>query len=62
MGVAFIYTNKESISIGMGALLDPMIRNNWTPNDLLENLKSKPYVKRLLQGGENQGIFGSPHS
>jgi len=54
MGVGFIYTNKESISIGVGTTLEPMIRNNWTPNDLLENLKSKPYVKRLLQGGETK--------
>jgi len=54
MGVGFIYTNKESISIGVGAILQPLIRNNWTPNDLLENLKSKPYVKRLLQGGETK--------
>lgn len=54
MGVGFIYTNKESISIGVGTILQPLIRNNWTPNDLLENLKSKPYVKRLLQGGETK--------
>ncbi|MDR3601185.1 MAG: FAD-dependent oxidoreductase [Desulfosporosinus sp.] len=54
MGVGFIYTNKDSISIGVGAILEPMIRNNWTPNDLLENLKAKPYVKRLLQGGETK--------
>jgi electron transfer flavoprotein-quinone oxidoreductase len=54
MGVGFIYTNKESISIGVGTTLEPMIRNSWTPNDLLENLKSKPYVKRLLQGGETK--------
>ncbi len=54
MGVGFIYTNKESLSIGVGAILQPLIRNNWTPNDLLENLKSKPYVKRLLQGGETK--------
>jgi electron transfer flavoprotein-quinone oxidoreductase len=54
MGVGFIYTNKDSISIGVGAILEPLIRENWTPNDLLENLKSKPYVKRLLQGGETK--------
>lgn len=54
MGVGFIYTNKESISIGVGAILQQLIRNNWTPNDLLENMKSKPYVKRLLQGGETK--------
>ena len=54
MGVAFIYTNKDSLSIGVGALLKPLIREHWTPNDLLENLKSKPYIKRLLQGGETK--------
>lgn len=54
MGVGFIYTNKESISIGVGTILQQLIRNNWTPNDLLENMKSKPYVKRLLQGGETK--------
>ncbi len=31
-----------------------MIQHHWTPNDLIENLKSKPYVKRLLQGGETK--------
>lgn len=54
MGTAFIYTNKESLSIGVGALLEPLIRTKWTPNDLLEALKAKPYVKRLLQGGETK--------
>ncbi|MHB8124887.1 MAG: FAD-dependent oxidoreductase [Desulfitobacteriaceae bacterium] len=54
MGTAFIYTNKESISIGVGTVLEPMIHQKWTPNDLLENLKSKPYVKRLIQGGETK--------
>ncbi|MDQ7094907.1 FAD-dependent oxidoreductase [Desulfosporosinus sp. PR] len=54
MGVGFIYTNKDSISIGVGAILDRLIQEQWTPNDLLENLKAKPYVKRLLQGGETK--------
>lgn len=54
MGVGFIYTNKESISIGVGANLAPLISQRWTPNNLLDNLKSKPYVKRLLQGGETK--------
>jgi len=54
MGVGFIYTNKESISLGVGAILEPLIRNHWTPNDLIENMKSKPYVKRLIRGGETK--------
>ena len=52
MGTAFIYTNKDSISIGVGVLLQSLVRTKWTPNDLLEALKAKPYIKRLLQGGE----------
>ncbi|RNC29829.1 MAG: Electron transfer flavoprotein-ubiquinone oxidoreductase [Candidatus Dichloromethanomonas elyunquensis] len=54
MGTGFIYTNKESISIGVGTLLQPLIQQKWTPNDLLEHFKAKPYVKRLLQGGETK--------
>lgn len=54
VGTAFVYTNKNSLSVGVGALLEPLIRNKWTPNDLLEALKAKPYVKRLIQGGETK--------
>lgn len=54
MGNAFIYTNKDSLSIGLGVMLDAMIQTRWTPNDLLESFKAKPYVKRLLQGGETK--------
>jgi len=52
MGTAFIYTNKNSISIGVGSIIGAMAKKGWSPNDLLENLKAKPYVKRLIQGGE----------
>lgn len=54
LGTAFIYTNKDSLSIGVGVILSQLMEKNWTPNDLLENLKAKPYVKRLLQGGETK--------
>jgi electron transfer flavoprotein-quinone oxidoreductase len=52
LGTAFIYTNKDSISIGVGVLLQSLVRTQWTPNDLLDAVKAKPYIKRLLQGGE----------
>ncbi len=54
LGTAFIYTNKSTLSVGVGALLEPLIRNKWTPNDLLDALKDKPYIKRLIQGGETK--------
>lgn len=52
VGTAFIYTNKESLSVGVGVLIKDLARNKWTPNDLIDAFKAKPYVKRLLQGGE----------
>lgn len=54
LGTAFVYTNKDTLSIGVGALLEPLIKKQWTPNDLLESLKAKPYIKRLIQGGETK--------
>lgn len=54
LGTAFIYTNQDSLSIGVGALIKPLAKTKWTPNDLLEDLKAKPYVRRLLQGGETK--------
>lgn len=54
LGTAFIYTNKDSISIGVGVILNQLMETKWTPNDLIENLKAKPYIKRLLQGGETK--------
>lgn len=58
VGTAFIYTNRESISIGVGALMSHMINKKINPNDLLENLKAHPAVKPLIQGGEIKEYLG----
>ncbi|MBE3572702.1 MAG: FAD-dependent monooxygenase [Moorella humiferrea] len=52
MGTAFIYTNKDSLSVGVGVLLSSLIRRRLNPNDLLEHLKNHPMIRRLLSGGE----------
>ncbi|SKA07755.1 FAD-dependent oxidoreductase [Selenihalanaerobacter shriftii] len=54
MGTAFIYTNKKSLSIGVGAILSDMVDAEMNPNDLLEELKSHPAVQRLIKGGETK--------
>ena len=54
VGTAFIYTNKESISIGVGALMSQMLERHINPNELLEHVKNHPMVRRLLAGGETQ--------
>src|SRR5574340_932289 len=42
VGTGFIYTNKESLSVGCGALLSQLVERGKTPNDLLEHMKAHP--------------------
>jgi electron transfer flavoprotein-quinone oxidoreductase len=59
-GFMFIYTNKDTLSVGGGALLSEMadIRlsreelANRSPNALMNHFKGHPAIKPLLQGGE----------
>ena len=43
-GYGFIYTNKESLSVGIGALIAHFARTRITPWDLLEGFKTHPLV------------------
>jgi len=52
MGRGFLYTNQESISIGIGALVSDFLDGDDTPNSLLEKFKNHPSVKSLLEGSE----------
>jgi electron transfer flavoprotein-quinone oxidoreductase len=52
LGYGFIYTNKESISIGTGALLEDLITSGRNVNDMLDRFKKHPAIAPLLQGGE----------
>lgn len=52
LGTSFIYTNKESISIGVGTLLSGLMKNQMRPHELLETLKQHPMVRKLIEGGE----------
>jgi electron transfer flavoprotein-quinone oxidoreductase len=54
LGTAFIYTNKESINIGVGTMLSGMIREKLRPHDLLDQLKQHPLIRPLIKGGEPQ--------
>ena len=51
-GLGFIYTNKESISIGIGCLVSDFAETGATPYGLLEAFKNHPSVKPLLAGSE----------
>lgn len=53
-GTAFLYTNKDSISLGIGCMLSDMKAQNTTPAELLEKLKQHPSVAPLIAGGETR--------
>ena len=52
MGTGFLYTNKESLAIGVGCMLSDFKEQKTTPYALLEQMKNHPSIKPLLAGGE----------
>jgi len=51
-GFMFIYTNRDTLSVGGGALLSEFNQTLRTPNDLMEHFKKHPAIKPLLRGAE----------
>jgi len=70
VGTAWIYTNKDSLSIGVGVLISDLVKRGLKPNDMLEHFKAHPMVAPLLEGGETReylahlipegGLYGLP--
>ena len=53
IGTAFLYTNRESISIGIGCLVSDLSRvGKDSPYQLLDRLKAHPSIRGLLEGSE----------
>ena len=52
VALGFIYTNKDSLSIGVGAMLSDLVEACASPNDLMEHLKAHPAIRPLLLDGE----------
>ncbi len=52
MGGGFIYTNKNSLSIGLVVLLEHLIKSKIRPYDLLDEFKRHPLIEPLIEGGE----------
>lgn len=52
LGLGYLYTNKETVSIGLGVSLDELAQRKLKPYELLDQLKSHPSFKPLLKDGE----------
>ena len=53
-GVAFLYTNRRSISLGIGANLADFAKHKARPYEMLEELKEHPLVAPLIREGKSK--------
>jgi len=54
IGSGFIYTNKDTISIGVGATIKSLLKHKYNPNDLLEYFKEHPAIAPYIKDGEQK--------
>jgi electron transfer flavoprotein-quinone oxidoreductase len=52
LGYSFIYTNKESLALGVGCKLSDYQKKGLRPSDHLEYVKQHPLIKKLISGGK----------
>ncbi len=51
-GLGFVYTNRESISVGLGCLVSDFAESRESPYAMLEAFKNHPSIAPLLAGSE----------
>lgn len=52
VGLGFIYTNLDSVVVGLGVSLKELSRTKLKPYELLNQLKQHPIIRPLIEGGE----------
>lgn len=52
VGTGFLYTNQESLTLGVGCLLSDLRTRGISPHALIENMKAHPAICPLIEGGE----------
>ena len=52
LGLGYIYTNKDSVTIGLGVALNELTENKVKPHELLDKLKEHPSISPLIKDGE----------
>ena len=51
LGLGFMYTNTDCVTIGLGITLDDLIECKYRPFEFLERLKQHPKIAPLIEGG-----------
>lgn len=52
LAIGFMFTNRESVAIGLGASLEDLKSKKIAPYDLLEDLKHHPAIAPYIKDGE----------
>ena len=52
MGTAFLYTNRDSIALGIGCMVGDFKKAGIPPYELLDAMKAHPAIKPLIAGSE----------
>ena len=52
VGTGFLYTNRDSLAIGIGCMVGDLREQSITPYQLLEGMKRHPAVRPLIVGSE----------
>ncbi len=50
-GGGFLYTNRDSLSLGLVMKVDDLVREKRKPAEILENFKQHPWVSAMIAGG-----------
>jgi len=53
-GSGFIYTNRDSLSVGIGCTLKELAEKNINPHDALEYFKNHPCIRNLFRNGKTE--------
>jgi len=51
VGTGFLYTNKNTISLGVGAIIADFVKQRIKPYELIERLKENPSIIPLIKDG-----------
>lgn len=52
LGLGYVYTNKETVSIGLGISLETLADEKIKPYELLDKMKAHPALAPLIKDGE----------
>jgi len=51
LGLGFMYTNTDTVTIGLGVTLNDLVERNLRPYEILDKLKQHPTIAPLIEGG-----------